>query len=158
MAGSIYVSDPVIWRKFYKNMLNGKFRPEQYRPNQTGGSGVAGMYADSLYKIPVNPNTDEEEKEKIIVGKQITPMAAEVERAKSELKEAIRKDRPHVPINKKKSTKSEVMDIGHETRDSMLCDEKNDSLQSLRSWDLRFGKHMNQFKTVGLFRSHCCVD
>ncbi|KAJ8319272.1 hypothetical protein KUTeg_004363 [Tegillarca granosa] len=87
-------------------MLNGKFRPEQYRPNQTGGSGIAGMYADNPYMIPVNPHVDNKEEEKVVVGKQVTPMAAEVERAKSELKDAIREDRPHVPINKKRSTKS----------------------------------------------------
>ena len=60
------------------------------------------MYTNRPYMIPVNQHVEEE---KNIVGKQVTPMAAEVERAKSELEDAIHEDEPHVPINRKKSTK-----------------------------------------------------
>ena len=105
MVGSTYVSDPEVWRKFYKNMLNGKFYPGQYRGRQTGGAGIAGMYANRPYMIPVNRHIGEEEEDKIVVGKQVTPVAAAVERAKSEHRDAVRENVPHVPINKKKVEK-----------------------------------------------------
>ena len=31
MLGSMYVSDPTVWRTFYENMIEGKFNPGQYR-------------------------------------------------------------------------------------------------------------------------------
>jgi len=96
MSGSMYVSDPEVWRRFYRNMLDGKFNPEQYRPRQSGG-GIGGMYKKS-YMIPVNPHLDYEQEEKIVVGKQVTPMAAVVERAKSELRDKIEQGLPHVPV------------------------------------------------------------
>jgi len=61
MIGSRYVSDPEIWRKFYRNMLNGNFNLEKYSGHQTGG-GIAGMYSKKPYMIPVNPHATLEEK------------------------------------------------------------------------------------------------
>jgi len=101
MLGSRYVSDPEIWRKFYKNMLNGKFDPVQYGGRQTGG-GIAGVHSHKSYMIPVSPHTVMEEKPVV----QVTPVAAGIERAKSELRDAIKKDQPHVPIKGKKRKRS----------------------------------------------------
>ncbi|KAJ8313844.1 hypothetical protein KUTeg_008405 [Tegillarca granosa] len=111
MAGSIYVSDPAIWRKFYKNMLDGKFRPEQYRPKQTGGGGIAGMYADQPYMIPVNPHAEDKEEEKIIVGKQVTPVAASLERASSEYKRQVEEGHPIVSLNQAGSGDTKLLPI-----------------------------------------------
>lgn len=99
MLGSMYVSDPTVWRSFYKNMIEGKFNPGQYRGRQTGGgSGIAGMYAKKPYMIPVNPHVTPEPEEKVVVGKQVSPVTAVEERAKSDLKDAIEDNKPHIPI------------------------------------------------------------
>ena len=52
MLGSMYVSDPTVWRSFYKNMIEGKFNPGQYRGRQTGGGG--GEAVASLECMPRN--------------------------------------------------------------------------------------------------------
>jgi hypothetical protein len=54
------------------------------------------MYSKKPYMIPVNPHISKEPDEKV-VGKQVTPVAAAEEKARSELKTAVRKDLPHVP-------------------------------------------------------------
>ena len=99
MLGSMYVSDPTVWRSFYENMIEGKFNPGQYRGQQTGGGGIAGMYAKKPYMIPVNPHITSEPEEKVVVGKQVSPVTAMEERAKSDLKDAIEDNKPHVPIS-----------------------------------------------------------
>jgi hypothetical protein len=106
---SLYVSDPRMWKSFYKNILGGQFDPGSYRSRQVGG-GVAGMYSKKPYMIPVNPHISKEPDEKV-VGKQVTPVAAAEERARSELKTAVKKDLPHVPkgtikVNGKQKTVS----------------------------------------------------
>lgn len=96
MSGPTYVSDPRIWKTFYKNMVDGNFNPRSYKGRQSG-SGIAGMYSKKPYTIPVNPHiTVEEPKE--IFGKQVTPMVAVEERAKEDLKEEMRDNVPHVPV------------------------------------------------------------
>jgi hypothetical protein len=55
MMGSTYVSDPRVWNSFYKNMMDGQFRPGKYRDRQTGG-GIGGMFSKKPYMIPVNPH------------------------------------------------------------------------------------------------------
>lgn len=96
MSGPTYVSDPRIWKTFYKNMVDGNFNPRSYKGRQSG-SGIAGMYSKKPYMIPVNPHiTVEEPKE--IFGKQVTPMVAVEERAKEDLKEEMRDNVPHVPV------------------------------------------------------------
>lgn len=103
--GSRYVSDPGVWKSFYKNMMNGKFHPTQYRGRQSGG-GIAGMYAKKPYMIPVNPHVSHEQDSNTVVGKHVTPVAAVEERAKSEMKEAIKEKSPHVPIKGRKRRRS----------------------------------------------------
>ena len=82
----MYVSDPTVWHSFYENMIEGKFNPGQYRGRQRGGGGIAEMYAKKPYMIPVNPHATQEPEEKVIVGKQVSPVTAVEERAKSDLK------------------------------------------------------------------------
>lgn len=100
MIGDTYVSDPILWKDFYRSMLNEKFVPEQYGRKQRGG-GIAQLYTRKPYMIPVNPHTEEKKNDETIVGAQVTPVAAVEERAKSELKDEIQKRVPHVPIGKK---------------------------------------------------------
>jgi hypothetical protein len=96
MMGSTYVSDPRVWKSFYRNMVDGHFRPGKYRGRQTGG-GIGGMFSKKPYMIPVNPHlASTESPDKKVVGKHVTPMAAVEERAKSELKNAIKEKIPHV--------------------------------------------------------------
>ena len=96
MMGSTYVSDPRVWKSFYRNMMDGQFRPGKYRGRQTGG-GIGGMFSKKPYMIPVTPNlTSTEYPDKKVVGKHVTPMAAVEERAKSELNDAIKDKIPHV--------------------------------------------------------------
>lgn len=86
-------------------MIDGKFNPSQYKGRQTG-RGIGNMYAKKPYMIPVNRHASKEpEKEQVIIGKQITPVAAIEERAKTEMKEAIQEDMPHVPASIKRPTK-----------------------------------------------------
>ena len=47
--------------------------------------------------IPVNPHLSSKESNEQVVGKHVTPMAAVEERAKVEMKEAIKENVPHVP-------------------------------------------------------------
>ena len=102
MPGSMYISDPRTWQSFYKNMLEGNFDPNSYKRRQWGGGrGIAGMYSKRPYMIPVDPHIDAQVPEKIVVGKQVTPTAAVEERAKSELKAAIKEKIPHVTTVKK---------------------------------------------------------
>jgi hypothetical protein len=97
MSGSTYVSDPRIWKQFYKNILEGNFYHQRYKGRQTGG-GIAGMYSKKPYMIPVNPHTPVQES-KEVMGKRMTPLETGEERAKEDLKEEIRQNVPHVPAN-----------------------------------------------------------
>lgn len=63
-----------------------------------GGGGIAGMYAKKPYMIPVNPRVTPEPEEKLVVGKQVSPVTAVEERARSELEDAIEGNKPHIPI------------------------------------------------------------
>lgn len=108
MSGPTYVSDPRIWKTFYKNMVDENFNPRSYKGRQSEG-GIAGMYSKKPYMIPVNPHiTVEEPKE--IFGKQVTPMVAVEERAKEDLKEEMRDNVPHVPVD---SIKAESAQKSH---------------------------------------------
>ncbi|OWF34473.1 hypothetical protein KP79_PYT03496 [Mizuhopecten yessoensis] len=81
-------------------MMRGTFDPGHYRGRQSG-RGIAGMYSKKPYMIPVNPHVAPENENKIVIGKQVTPTAAVEERAKAEMKEAVKEDTPHVPVGKK---------------------------------------------------------
>ena len=93
--GSTYVSDHRVWKTFYQNMFEGGFKPSKYRGRQTGG-GIGGMFSKKPYMIPVNPHLSRKEPADQVVGKHVTPMAAVEERAKEEMKEAIKEKIPHV--------------------------------------------------------------
>ena len=80
-------------------LIEGKFNPGRYRGRQIGGGGIAGMYAKKPYMIPVNPHVTKEPIEKVVVGKQLSNVTDIEERAKSDLKDVIDDDKPHVPIN-----------------------------------------------------------
>ena len=90
----MYVSDPNVWRTFYKkNMLAGKFNPAQYQGRQTEGGGGGGgalpvCMPRNLIWSPSILNTTEPE-EKVVIGQQVSPVTAVGERAKSDLKESI---------------------------------------------------------------------
>lgn len=89
-------------------MVDGNFNPRSYKGRQPG-NGIAGMYSKKPYTIPVNPHiTVEEPKE--IFGKQVTPMVAVEERAKEDLKEEMRDNVPHVPVD---SIKAENVQKSH---------------------------------------------
>lgn len=89
-------------------MVDGNFNPRSYKGRQSG-SGIAGMYSKKPYMIPVIPHlTVEEPKE--IFGKQVTPMVALEERAKEDLKEEMRDNVPHVPVD---SIKEESLQKSH---------------------------------------------
>ena len=55
MLGSMYVSDPTVWRSFYKNMIEGKFNPGQYRGRQTGGGGGGGGGVGAVASLECMP-------------------------------------------------------------------------------------------------------
>jgi hypothetical protein len=78
-------------------MTDGKFNPTKYKKKQSGG-GMGGMYSNKPFMIPVNPHVTRDSEKKMVVGNQITPMAAVEERAKSDLKEEIKENVPHVPV------------------------------------------------------------
>ena len=79
MVGSLYVSSPDMWDDFYKQLHAGNIEIPKYKRRQKG-NGIGGMYRRRRYTIPVK------QKDKVVVGKQVTPVAAAIERAKSELK------------------------------------------------------------------------
>ena len=108
MVGTTYVSDPRVWKSFYKNMIDGKFNPSYYRGRQSGG-GIANMYSKKPYMIPVNPHVTKEPEQKLVVGKEVTSTAAVEDRARSEFNEAIQDGSPHVPIGIKRPTPNETV-------------------------------------------------
>lgn len=108
-------------------MMNGKFDPNKYRGRQTGG-GIAGMYSKKTYMIPVNSNAKEEETN--VVGQSVTPMAAVEERAKSEMKDAIKENIAHVPIKRKNrkrkaSSKRSANKVTRPRREKRLTKKEN---------------------------------
>lgn len=105
--GSTYVSDPRVWKSFYKNMIDGKFNPGYYRGRQTG-SGIANMYSKIPYMIPVNRHLSTEPEQTIVVGKEVTLTAAVEDRAKSEFKDTIEDGAPHVPLGIKPPKQSKT--------------------------------------------------
>ena len=95
MVGSLYVSDPDMWDEFYKQLNTGNVEIPKYKRRQKGG-GIGGMYRRRRYMIPANVK----KRDKVVVGTQVTPVAAALERAKSELKTAIEEKSPHVTVEK----------------------------------------------------------
>ena len=92
MYGPTYISNPALWEQFRHTREGENFIPSVGRKNQRGG-GI--LNQRKAYMIPVKPQHSKAE------IKQITPVAAEQERALSDLKEAIRNEEPHMPLKKK---------------------------------------------------------
>ena len=118
------LSDPTVWRLFYGNIIEGKFNPGQYRSRQTGGGCIAGMYAMKPFMIPVNPYASQAPKEKVIVGKQVSPVTAVEERAKSDLKYAIRDNKPHIPISIKGTNTIKTVSVNPATTKAASTQKK----------------------------------
>jgi hypothetical protein len=59
---------------------------------------MGGMYSNKPFMIPVNPHVTRDSENKLVVGNQVTPMAAVEERAKSDLKEEIKENVPHIRV------------------------------------------------------------
>lgn len=94
MVGSIYVSDPEFWIKFYDELDAGR---ETYIPRRSqGGAGIGGMYRNRRAFIRANSPV-----KKAMVGENVTPVGAYAERSKLQLKAAIRENRQHVPVSDK---------------------------------------------------------
>ena len=91
MVGSLYVSNPDMWDEFYKQLNTGKIEIPKYKRRQKG-NGIGGMYQRRRYMIPANVNEKD-------TGKQVTRVAAALERAKSQMRTAIKENRPHVPVS-----------------------------------------------------------
>lgn len=103
MNSKTYVTDPSMWERFYRNMVNKNFNPYKYRKqwrNNQIGRGLHGRYRGS-YIIPVNSNATEIEKDPLHTT-IVSPVAAAEERALSEMKTNLEK--PHVVIKNKKKT------------------------------------------------------
>ena len=108
MLGSTYISNPDVWRQFYNDMEEGNVASSRHRKQM--GRGIGGMYRYKPYMIPVRPYVKTEERKEII-GRQVTPLAADIERAKVEFKTSVDENVPHVPLEspiKEKVIKSKV--------------------------------------------------
>ena len=82
-----YVTHPILWEIFYKDMASNKFNPYTYRrlkKRKRTGRGLHGRYRNS-YRIPVNPNAIDVDTNSI-ESTMISPVAAADERANSEMK------------------------------------------------------------------------
>ena len=102
----LYVSDPKMWEQAFKDLSSGKINPYVYNRRPQTGRGLGGRYS-STFHVPVKAP------EKIVVPiKQITPMAAVAERAKSDLKKEKKENTPHVDpksINTRKKPKRPIL-------------------------------------------------
>jgi hypothetical protein len=97
MAGPIYISNPALWEQLRHTEDGKDFIPSIRRHTQRGG-GI--LNRRKAYMIPVTNKAPIQ---------QVTPVAAEQQRALSDLKETIRNDEPHMPlkpIKRKKTAKS----------------------------------------------------
>ena len=97
MSGPTYISNPALWEQFRHTVDGENFIPAIRRNSQRGG-GI--LNRRKAYMIPLKacvaqPNVQ-----------LVTPVAAERERALSDLKETIRNDEPHVPLKKAKKRKT----------------------------------------------------
>lgn len=84
-----YLTDPLIWKRFYKNMAAKKFNPYSYRRSNKqnrSGRGLHGRFRHS-YMIPVNPNAIDNTETNSVNTTMVSPVAAAEERATSEMKD-----------------------------------------------------------------------
>ncbi|KAK3107736.1 hypothetical protein FSP39_021161 [Pinctada imbricata] len=90
MAGPTYISNPSLWEQF-KHVDSGEnFIPMIPRKSQRGG-GI--FFKKKAYMVPVKPSMPKPPN-----IQQVTPVAADEERAASDLKEVMRNDEPHMPL------------------------------------------------------------
>lgn len=92
MSGPTYVSHPALWEQFRHTHRGENFIPTIQRKRQKGG-GI--LNRRRAYMIPVKRIAASQTE-----IRQVTPVAAERERAQSDLKETIRNDEPHMPLQK----------------------------------------------------------
>ena len=94
--GDLYIPDTNKWIKFFRNLNSGKFNSYQYGRGQKG-SGI-GNFSRGTYMIPVDPHVKdddvaEDKKQSAIkeqpqpIIKMVSPVAANLEQAKSYLKQ-----------------------------------------------------------------------
>ena len=83
---------------------------------------IANMYSKKPCMIPVNRHVTTEPENKVVVGKTVTPTEAVEDRAKSELKDAIQDDIPHVSANIKGSSRKTIAssELGIKKRSSSV--------------------------------------
>lgn len=94
-----YLTDPLIWKRFYKNMAANKFNPYSYRrfkKQNRSGRGLYGRFRHS-YMIPVNPNAIDTETNSVNTT-MVSLVAASEERTTSEMKDVKEKKKPHVKL------------------------------------------------------------
>ena len=89
MSGPTYISNPSLWEQFRHTKSGENFIPSLGRTHQRGG-GI--LNRRKAYMIPVRPTH-------LRSGiQQVTPVAAETQRALSEFKEVERNNEPHMPL------------------------------------------------------------
>lgn len=93
MSGPTYISNPALWEQFRHTVDGENFNPTIRRNSQRGG-GI--LNRRKAYMIPLKARVAQPNVQ------LVTPVAAERERALSDLKETIRNDEPHVPLKKAK--------------------------------------------------------
>lgn len=84
---SVYVSDPMMWKKFYENISSKHFNPYEYKKKKTNGIRT---YSKS-FLIPVNKHAAAND-----MMKQVSSVTATVDRAKVNLEHEKANEIPHV--------------------------------------------------------------
>lgn len=97
MSGPTYISNPSLWEQFRHTGEGENFIPVIRRNTQKGG-GI--LNRRKAYMIPLKSHTPQQSIQ------LVTPVAADRERALSDLKETIRNDEPHMPVQKSITKKS----------------------------------------------------
>lgn len=98
MNSQTYVTNPVLWETFYKTMdkKSSNSNKRKLRKNIQSGGGLYRRFKGS-YLIPVNNNASDTQ-QNTIQTKQVSPVEADVNRAKSEFENDSKK--PHVKLLK----------------------------------------------------------
>lgn len=98
MSGPTYISNPALWGQFRHTGEGENFIPVIRRNTQKGG-GILNRRKACM--IPLKSHTPQQSIQ------LVTPVAADRERALSDLKETIRNDEPHMPVQKSIKKKKE---------------------------------------------------
>lgn len=91
MSRPTYISNPALWEQFRHTGEGKNFIPVIRRNTQKGG-GI--LNRRKAYMIPLKSHTPQQSIQ------LVTPVAADRERALSDLKETIHNDEPHMPVQK----------------------------------------------------------